>query len=79
MDIRCRVQGDVVVECVHLCDDLIREEIMFRVMFHTSFIRSNILVLSRDEIDVLWDSKDQFPKDFKAEVSHKCYFMWPFY
>ncbi|XP_027190814.1 formin-like protein 20 isoform X2 [Cicer arietinum] len=68
IDIRCRVQGDVVLECIHLSEDFIREEMMFRVMFHTAFVRSNILVLSRDEIDILWDTKDQFPKDFKSEV-----------
>ncbi|RVX19714.1 Formin-like protein 18 [Vitis vinifera] len=45
-----------------------REEMMFRVMFNTAFIRSNILMLNRDEIDILWNSKDQFPKDFRAEV-----------
>ncbi|CBI15184.3 unnamed protein product, partial [Vitis vinifera] len=66
--IHCRVQGDVVLECIHLDEDLVREEMMFRVMFHTAFVRSNILILNRDEIDVLWDVKDQFPKDFKAEV-----------
>jgi hypothetical protein len=37
-------------------------------MFNTSFISSNILMLNRDEIDTLWDAKDQFPKDFRAEV-----------
>ncbi|CAJ1975325.1 unnamed protein product [Sphenostylis stenocarpa] len=68
IDIHCHVQGDVVLECMHLCDDLVREEVMFRVMFHTAFVRSNILILSRDEIDIQWDSKDQFPKDFKFEV-----------
>lgn len=54
-------------------DDLVREEMMFRVMFHTAFVRSNILMLNRDEVDVLWDAKDQFPKDFRAEVGF-CYF-----
>ncbi|KAF9605886.1 hypothetical protein IFM89_020296 [Coptis chinensis] len=44
-------------------EDLIREEMMFRVMFNTFFRRSNI----REEIDALWDAKDQLPKDFKAE------------
>ncbi|KAF9624799.1 hypothetical protein IFM89_014184 [Coptis chinensis] len=68
IDIRCCVQGDVVLECTHLDEDLIREEMMFRVMFNTSFIRSNILLLIREEIDALWDAKDQLPKDFKAEV-----------
>lgn len=75
LDIRCRVQGDIVLECVHLCDDFVREEIMFRIMFHSSFVRSNILSLSREEVDVLWDAKDQFSKDFKAEVSRKCSLM----
>ncbi|KAJ1438910.1 Tensin-type phosphatase domain [Sesbania bispinosa] len=68
IDIHCRVQGDVVLECIHLNEDFMREEMMFRVMFHTAFVRSNTLMLSRDEIDILWDAKDQFPKDFKAEV-----------
>lgn len=69
IDIHCHVQGDVVLECIHLDDDLIREEMMFRVMFHTAFVRSNIMMLNRDEVDVLWDARDQFPKDFRAEVS----------
>ncbi|XP_047954433.1 LOW QUALITY PROTEIN: formin-like protein 20 [Salvia hispanica] len=68
INIRCRVQGDIVLECIHLEDDLVREEMIFRVMFHTAFVRSNILVLNRDEADVLWDSKDQFSREFKAEV-----------
>ncbi|XP_055802618.1 formin-like protein 13 isoform X2 [Solanum dulcamara] len=66
IDINCHIQGDVVLECISLNDD--REEIMFRTMFNTSFIKSNILMLSRDEIDTLWNAKDQFPKDFRAEV-----------
>ncbi|KAK4343277.1 hypothetical protein RND71_036371 [Anisodus tanguticus] len=40
---------------------------MFRAMFNTSFIKSNILILNHDEVDTLWDAKDQFPKDFRAE------------
>lgn len=56
------------LECISLDNDLEREEMMFRVMFNTAFIRSNILMLNRDEIDVLWNGKDQFPKDFRAEV-----------
>lgn len=67
IDIRCRIQGDVVLECIHLDEDLVHEEMMFRVMFHTAFVRANILMLVRDEIDTLWDAKDQFPKDFRAE------------
>nr|XP_009614532.1 formin-like protein 20 [Nicotiana tomentosiformis] len=68
IDIHCRVQGDVVLECIHLEDDLVREEMIFRVMFHTAFIRSNVLMLTRDEVDVPWDAKDQFSREFKAEV-----------
>ncbi|KAJ8528083.1 hypothetical protein K7X08_015534 [Anisodus acutangulus] len=66
IDINCHIQGDVVLECISLHDDW--EEMMFRTMFNTSFIKSNILILNRDEIDTLWDAKDQFPKDFRAEV-----------
>lgn len=68
IDIHCRVQGDVVLECIHMDEDLVREAMMFRIVFHTAFIQSNILMLSRDEVDVLWDAKDQIPRDFKAEV-----------
>lgn len=69
IDIHCRVKGDVVLEFVHLEDNQVQEEMMFRAMFHTAFLRSNLLVLGRDDIDILWDARDQFPKDFKAEVS----------
>ncbi|KAM3337028.1 formin-like protein 18 [Capsicum galapagoense] len=68
IDINCHIQGDVVLECICLHDDLQREQMMFRAMFNTAFIRSNILILNRDELDTLWDAKDQFPKDFRAEV-----------
>ncbi|KAL2539457.1 Formin-like protein [Abeliophyllum distichum] len=68
IDINHCVQGDVVLECIHLDEDLVREEMMFRVMFHTAFVRSNVLMLTRDDVDVLWDAKDQFPKEFRAEV-----------
>ncbi|KAM6544111.1 hypothetical protein CsatB_008558 [Cannabis sativa] len=68
IDIHCHVQGDVVLECITLENDLKREEMMFRVMFNTAFIRSNILMLNHDEIDILWNAKDHFPKDFRAEV-----------
>ncbi|XP_011036678.1 PREDICTED: formin-like protein 6 isoform X2 [Populus euphratica] len=68
IDINCHIQGDVVMECINLDSDHKRERMMFRAMFNTSFISSNILMLNRDEIDTLWDAKDQFPKDFRAEV-----------
>lgn len=67
IDINCAIQGDVVLECISM-HDLEREEMMFRVMFNTAFIRSNILIVNRDEIDILWDAKDHFPKEFRAEV-----------
>ncbi|XP_051113392.1 formin-like protein 20 [Andrographis paniculata] len=68
LDIRCRVQGDVVVECIHLEDDLVKEEILFRFMFHTEFVRSNVLIVTREDIDVLWDANDEIPKELGAEV-----------
>lgn len=64
----CRVQGDVVLECIHIGDNLEHKETMFRVMFNTAFIQSNILVLNRDDIDVSWNVNNQFPRDFRAEV-----------
>ncbi|KAL0313732.1 UNVERIFIED_CONTAM: Formin-like protein 20 [Sesamum calycinum] len=68
IDIHFRVQGDIVLECTHLEDDLVKEEIIFRVMFHTAFIRSNVFVLTCDEVDVLWEAKDQFSGEFRVEV-----------
>lgn len=68
IDIHCHVQGDVVLECIHMDEDLVHEEMMFRVMFHTAFVRSNIMMLNRDEVDVLWDAREQYPKDFRVEA-----------
>ncbi|KFK25156.1 hypothetical protein AALP_AA8G073200 [Arabis alpina] len=68
LNIQCCVQGDFVLECIHLHDDLVREEIVFRIMIHTAFVRADILLVHRDEMDILWDAKDHFPKEFKAEV-----------
>ncbi|EMS68138.1 Formin-like protein 6 [Triticum urartu] len=51
IDVHCHIQGDVVLECTSIDADKEREETMFRVMFNTSFIRSDILMLDRDEID----------------------------
>uniref|UniRef100_A0A1J3IZ30 Formin-like protein n=1 Tax=Noccaea caerulescens TaxID=107243 RepID=A0A1J3IZ30_NOCCA len=68
IDIHCHILGDVVLECITLDSDHEREEMMFRVVFNTAFLRSNILILNRDEIDVLWNTTDRFPKDFRAEV-----------
>ncbi|XP_042004583.1 formin-like protein 18 [Salvia splendens] len=68
LDINCHVQGDVVLECVTLDDSLEYEEIMFRAMFNTAFIRSNVLMLTCDELDTVWDAKDHFPKEFRVEV-----------
>ncbi|KAF5813030.1 putative tensin phosphatase, C2 domain, formin, FH2 domain, protein-tyrosine phosphatase [Helianthus annuus] len=67
IDIACHIQGDIVLECINLHDDWEHENLIYRAMFNTSFIRSNILILNRYEIDVLWDAKYQFPDDFKAE------------
>lgn len=68
IDIHCHIHGDVVVECINVDKDLEREQMIFRVMFNTAFIRSNILMLNRDEIDILWDTKDKFPIEFRVEV-----------
>ncbi|CAN8253149.1 unnamed protein product [Cochlearia groenlandica] len=68
IDINCHVQGDIVIECLSLNDDMEREVMLFRVVFNTAFIRSNILMLNRDEVDTLWHIKDQFPKGFRVEL-----------
>lgn len=69
IDINCHIQGDVVLECINLHDDMEREEMILRVMFNTAFIRSNIIMLNRNDVDMLWNAKDQFPNDFRAEVN----------
>ena len=79
IDIHCHIQGDIVMECISLDSDYEREQMMFRVMFNTAFIRSNILMFNRDEIDTLWNAKDQFPKDFRAEVSSYLSFLEIYY
>ena len=69
IDVQCLVQGDVVLECSHLEPEQEREVMMFRIMFNTAFIRSNILMLTSENLDILWDSKERYPKGFRAEVS----------
>ncbi|KAL8154406.1 hypothetical protein V2J09_012166 [Rumex salicifolius] len=68
LDINRQVQGDVFLECIHLGEDLVTQETVFRAMFHTGFVESNVLILSLDKMDVVWDAKSKFPKEFKAEV-----------
>ena len=68
IDINCHIQGDVLIESINLDGDTNSEKMMFRAMFNTNFIRPNMLMLNLDKIDVLWDAKDHFPKDFRVEV-----------
>ncbi|XP_056174677.1 uncharacterized protein LOC115684375 isoform X2 [Syzygium oleosum] len=68
LDIHCNVQGDVVLECISLDANLEHGESMFRAMFNTAFISDNVLKLEFDGMDVLWDRKDQYPKEFMAEI-----------
>lgn len=68
IDVQCPVRGDVVMECINVDHETEREEMMFRIMFNTAFIRSNILMLTRDDIDIMWNAKERYPKDFRAEV-----------
>jgi hypothetical protein len=76
IDLQFHVQGDIVLECIHLYEDLDREEMVFQIMFNTACIRSNILMLNCDHIDMLWNGKYQFPKDFRFEV--RLYSTWIF-
>ncbi|XP_020580029.1 formin-like protein 6 isoform X3 [Phalaenopsis equestris] len=68
LDVHCSIQGDVVLECIHMDGDLELEEMLFRIMFNTAFIQNNVLLLNREEIDIIWGLEDQFTKNFKAEV-----------
>lgn len=52
------LSSSVILECINWNYDFI------------AFVRSNILILISDEVDILWDVKDQYPKYFKSEVSY---------
>jgi len=69
INIDCQIQGDVVLECISVGADQVREEMMFRVMFSTAFIKSNIMVLNRDEIDMMWDPKIDFKRNSEPRLS----------
>jgi hypothetical protein len=45
------------------------QHILTRIMFNTAFIRSNVLMLNSDDVDILWGSKERYPKNFRAEVN----------
>jgi hypothetical protein len=68
LNVGCFVQGDVVLECLHVNDE--DERLMFRVMFNTFFIQSHILLLNIEDIDIPWYADHQFTRNFKAEVYH---------
>ncbi|KAL6606762.1 hypothetical protein ACP70R_042415 [Stipagrostis hirtigluma subsp. patula] len=68
VNVQCPVQGDVVMECISMDEDFKHEVMMFRTMFSTAFIEDNLLLLDRDQIDILWDTKHRFPVDFRVEA-----------
>ncbi|KAG8097421.1 hypothetical protein GUJ93_ZPchr0013g37275 [Zizania palustris] len=68
-NIECQVHGDIVVECAHVGQNTDQEETMFRIMFNTCFVQSNMMVLTRDDIDLPWNCiRERFQDDFKIEV-----------
>jgi hypothetical protein len=56
------------MECTNLDEDYRHEVMMFRAMFSTAFVEDSLLLLARDQIDILWDTKHRFPADFRVEV-----------
>lgn len=62
VDIRCQIQGDVVLECINLDENMEHEEMLFRAMFDTAFIQSNALVLGKEDIDILWNTEEHYPQ-----------------
>ncbi|KAK3437254.1 hypothetical protein EUGRSUZ_C01935 [Eucalyptus grandis] len=64
----CYVRDDVVLEFMSLDADLEHGESMFRAMFNTAFISDSVLKLMFEDMDVSWDHKDQYPKEFMAEI-----------
>ncbi|KAL5210308.1 hypothetical protein ABZP36_005931 [Zizania latifolia] len=68
-NIECQVHGDVVVECAHVGENTDQEQTMFRIMFNTCFVQSNMMVLTQDDIDLPWNcNRERFQEDFKIEV-----------
>jgi hypothetical protein len=76
---RCPVQGDVVMECISLDENFEHEVMVFRVMFNMAFIEDNLLLLDRDQIDILWDTKLRFPVDFRVEVPLNSCILYTFF
>nr|CAB3462444.1 unnamed protein product [Digitaria exilis] len=70
------VQGDVVLECLHVDAGPEDEKLMFRVMFNTFFIQSHILLLNFEDIDISWDADHKFTKNFKAEKWQTMMMIW---
>jgi hypothetical protein len=68
VNVHCSVQGDIVIECISMDEEFEHEVMVFRAMFSTAFVEDNLLVLDRDQIDILWDTKHRFPVDFRVEV-----------
>ncbi|KAF7054820.1 hypothetical protein CFC21_062437 [Triticum aestivum] len=67
-DIGCQIQGDVVIECIHVGNEG-HEQIMFSVMFSTCFLQSNMTFFTLEDIDLPWNcNKEKFQEDFKIEV-----------
>jgi formin 2 len=44
----------VVLECIHIGDNIDHEKTMLCVMFNTSFVQSKVLGLNLDDIDAAW-------------------------
>jgi hypothetical protein len=59
------------MECITVDEDFKHEVMVFRVMFNTAFIEDNLLLLDRDQIDILWDTEHRFPVDFRVEVTRQ--------
>ena len=78
VNVRCPVRGDIVMECITLDEDLKHEVMVFRIMFNTAYIEDNLLLLDRDQIDILWDTKHRFPIDFRVEVTRKFFAFYTF-
>ncbi|XP_037428049.1 formin-like protein 20 [Triticum dicoccoides] len=67
-DIGCQIQGDVVIECIHVGNEG-HEQIMFSIMFSTCFLQSNMTAFTLEDIDLPWNcNREKFKEDFKIEV-----------
>ncbi|CAL1358626.1 unnamed protein product [Linum trigynum] len=63
-------QAELEINC-HVLQVQIGEReamLMFKIIFHTPYIRPHVIVLTKEQAEALWKSKHKLPKNFKFKV-----------